>query len=340
MRRPMSWCYVLEIYLFLSICGFFVFYLCSIERVNVLDNDNYLAYFSNVEQLDRFWGRILNSESIQNSVALFFTEEALWLIYASLMGEIFGSDISVLLTIGLLNSLIFYSLWSSGAGFFGIVLWVILPVCMSILGFYQIRQGLAIAVFLYIYLCRGRLLLGALVAALIHTTFIVPLVLAFLLGIKKLAARPYLFLLIISALFIAVCYVANSLFVDFAGRRAEAYDVSEGAGSFNFIIVVLMTLVPSVYLVYVRRASVEYNVYLGSLMHIGVGVWLIAAFFLFPIGTSRVGYFIQIFSIFPVALWFWRLVKISPIVVVVYVLAMSIYIWGGIRDGLYSQIFL
>lgn len=261
--------------------------VATTNRSGMLDNDNYLNYF---RETDLNW--FLNFFSSQkDNIALFFslfTEELLWRVWALTLGFFFFEDQSVLITVLLLNFLVVIALSKTSRPLFGILLWVLLPPALATVGTFQIRQGFAFSIMLYMTLSLKRPFLGYLVAASIHTTFAIILVYALLLNVSKYPGPRLLVIYLIVSLLLTLA--GNQLFHDYGGRRAEQYSIQEGSDSINYIFGALICSVPS--LIYLIQSKIKVTVISElAAIHIGCIFFIVMSWFFFPIGTSRNGYF-------------------------------------------------
>lgn len=130
-----------------------------------LDDYSYIDYFSHSFQYIEFSVR-------------FFMDEPLWLFYSASIGEVLGPENALRLTL-------FLSVWFFFAAFsniknknliFLIFFFVICQEMAVQLYFNQIRQGVALSIFLFVALRFGRPIFAALLATTIHTSFLVVVV--------------------------------------------------------------------------------------------------------------------------------------------------------------------
>jgi hypothetical protein len=266
------------------------------NRSGILDNSDYLDYF---HETDLNW--FLDFFSLtKDNIALFFayfTEEFLWRIWAFTLGSFFLEDQAVYITVVFLNLLIVLALSKTVRPIFALVLWILLPQALATVGTYQIRQGFAFSIMLYTTLSFKRPIAGCLLASAIHTTFLIALIYALIFKMaKKLKwSITHLFTLYF---FVSLFIVINGsqLFKNYGGRRAEQYSIDEGASSINFVFGALLCAVPSIFYLSQSNEKAMPTMELAAI-HIGCIVFLILSWFLFPIGTSRVGYYIFLFLV-------------------------------------------
>lgn len=314
------------------------FLLILFDRSRVIDNNNYIRYFSDDGALYGFLQKLVSTDGFFGSLPWFFSEEFVWQIYVAFVGSILKADHAVVFTVVVVNFVFMYSAWKMGGGLIGCLLWIIMPVCLSVIGFYQIRQGLAVSLFVLCCVLEIYPLVAAVFVSMIHTTFIVPCVVVFFMSFDFLWRRKYVLLFTVFVVFFAVVLVADKFFSDFAGRRAEVYDASEGASSINFLIGVFVMMLPSVYIFFRVPHDFDKNIVKLSFIHIGVSIWLLLAFVFFPIGTSRVGYYSQILSIIPIGALLLKKSTAALSIGLLYMLMVAIFIYGALRDGGYYEI--
>lgn len=127
------------------------------------DDDNYLLNFAGQQ--------IGDSGSLWSIII----EEPLWFMYAGTAGRVFGPELAFRLTI-FLSTFLFLSAGNRlarGAWMFLLAVFV-LNVALATLYYYiQIRIGVAISIFLFLAAVGFNPLLGAVVASLIHSSFLV-----------------------------------------------------------------------------------------------------------------------------------------------------------------------
>jgi hypothetical protein len=130
------------------------------------DDENYLSYFSSFfddplsDLKEDWWNFTLN--------------EPLWRLYASGMGDLFTAESGFRITL-FLSSLLF--LLASGRLTHGAWLFIFFTFALDYafateMYFNQIRQGVALSIFLTLITSGINPILGALVASLVHTSFL------------------------------------------------------------------------------------------------------------------------------------------------------------------------
>ncbi|MEO8296172.1 MAG: EpsG family protein [Burkholderiales bacterium] len=319
---------------------YLIAFLIAANRTDVLDNENYLNYFSHNDLLTVLWQKIVSEESILKSFLMIFTEEIFWLVLAHLVGAFLSPAAATVAAVIFLNVAIFLGM-SRFKGFpIGVILWIALPMCLSVVGFFQIRQGLAFSVFCLFYFLGGPVVLGAVIASAIHTTFLVPLVIVLMARIFRGERRPLLFIFACIVVFGAIASLGGILFADFAGRRADIYETDEGVSSFNYLVGVILLAAPSLSLVLSNKDRPVGLSQLGCQLSVGISIWLIVCFFLFPIGTSRVGYYSAMFFLFPLVMEIDEIWSRHKMALILNFAAVIILIYGGIKSGTYDQILI
>lgn len=318
------------IYVYLA--GFFLVYVVSLDRTVILDNKEYVDYFE-VPGWDFYFKQWNETEGYLSKFAFLFSEEAVWRAYIVVVGWFLSPDTAVLFTVVLLNLLLALSFVKLDKPLVALMLWIILPYGLAVTGIVQIRQGFAFAVFAYLAVVLSRPLLGALLAAMIHTTFIVPLLYVSL----YILFRRKIWLAVLCSVIVSVlaAYFSSMAFGEFGGRRLVAYSAEEGTDNINYVIAAFLWVLPTLYITWKYRHNT--GVY-GAIWvaHIGIVAWITACFFLFPLGTSRTGYFMGLFAIFSVAS-FWRFRdKILLFYYPFLLIATLRMISNGIKDGLYD----
>ena len=93
----------------------------------------------------------------------------------------------------------------------------------------------------------------------------------------------------------AMSLVSAWLFKTFGGRRLEAYTQQEEF-TVNFLISLVLYLVVPVLVLLLRRKNIEDTarelvVQKIAIMHIGLIMFLIISFFVYPFGTQRIVYY-------------------------------------------------
>ena len=267
----------------------------GIDRTFVIDQANYLNNFAWDPSLQWVEHLMPGGFSLKSLIVGVFSEEVLWHIWTTSLGSLLEPTTAIIITVCVINLLIALSVVRLPDPVLPLLIWLVLPVGFAATGLSLLRQGLAFAVMLYIALRRNRPVLGTLVAAMIHTTFLLALPFAV---IAWLFRRKRLFALSVSAgLGFFVAYVGGMLFAAFGGRRLNTYGVNETeATSILYVIGALLCSLPSIFRLLTPASSGETAVQSRTLatlalMHVGIIAFVATSFFVFPLGAGRVGYF-------------------------------------------------
>ena len=267
-------------------------YVLGTDRTFLIDQPNYLDNFAQAPALE--WLQALFQQGIQGAIVRVFTDELLWQTWAAALGAFLSPASAVLVTVGVLNLLVVLAAVRLENSVLAVIVWLVVPVGFAVTGMLQLRQGFAFAVMLYVALRLNRPVLGTLIAAMIHTTFLLVLpfsVIAWLCGRKQLLA-----LLIAIVLALTAAYLGGMLFETFGGRRLKTYSVNETeATSILYVLGGLLCGLPSLQRLLTAPApeeSAAQGRILANLavIHVGVIAFTAASFFVFPLGAGRVGY--------------------------------------------------
>lgn len=268
--------------------------LAQVDRKFVLDNYNYQNYFRYSDP--SHWLNYFQQENFTLFFASLFTEEFIWRLYTLALSRILDPDQAIVFTTMLSSLLISIACLRLDRPLAGFLLWVFVPIGLSVVGFYQIRQGLAFSIFFY-GLTRGRPLLSIIIAAGIHTTFFLLLPVVIFRSVPLFYRSRALFVFMLIASSVSFAAVGEYFFANFGGRRSEQYDILDGAGSINFAIggFIIFTCHSLNLLISHKRTSVLYET--AAACGAFVASFTLISFLIFPIGTSRVSYFWYLFLI-------------------------------------------
>lgn len=196
------------------------------------DDWNYVAYFEGARWLD------IGAFDVWY---VSFLEEPLWRLYASQIGELIGAEGALRLTIFVSTLMFLYTANKIGRGtWLFIVLFFVLSDAMAVQMYYnQIRQGLALSIFLVTVVAGGGIILGALLASGIHASFLVVLPCAFVAVLAR--DRRYIVPLALLATIVLTIVLSKFLGDVDLGRRAETYELTRALNK-NYYIVVLLQL--------------------------------------------------------------------------------------------------
>ena len=182
-----------------------------------LDDYNYINYFSYSFQYSEFSVR-------------FFMDEPLWLLYSVNLGKVLGSENALRMTL-FLSVWLFFAAFSNikNKNFISLIIFFVICQEMAVqLYFNQIRQGLALSLFLFVAVRFRMPIFAALLAATIHTSFLVVIAAQILVVLIK--KRSWLYLAIFTVSVGVSIYIFSHLSIDDLGRRAYQY---ENAGKLN-----------------------------------------------------------------------------------------------------------
>ncbi|MFM0208834.1 EpsG family protein [Paraburkholderia sediminicola] len=307
-KTPGGWAFVL-------ISSLVLYLLATTERPPTLpDQWSYLAYFQVTD-----WQWIVDyysqsTSAVSLAVGL-VTEELGWRAWILLVNS-FGvtPEMGIRVTVVIINALVFCSLSRLSRPLLGLALWFVIPAALAIVGLFQIRQGFAFAIAMLFAINFRRPVLGALIASTIHTTFAIP---AILLIVARLSGdRQKIALPAVSLAGILLASMGGLLFKDYGGRRIDNYAGYQAEFSARLLVLVITYGVASAMLLYQLKPVEDSRLKpLRELatMHIGLIVYLIAAFFVFPFGKDRVFYYVSLllpyfFQVLrvrtPASLWF------------------------------------
>lgn len=307
---------------YFTICTFILAWIANLKIENFTD---YFSYYNNFtgNQLAYFYSKNLYSYNLFIKTLNLFTNEILWAVYTDTLSLVFTPSQCIFFTTLGLNLLIFYSIKKLNHPFLALLLWIALPYALTTVGLYQIRQGLAFAIFLYISLRWSKPIPAAIIASLIHTTFMPPL--CFLVLHKFLRNNKAILVLSILAFCFLAQLIARDQFYIIAGRRAESYYVDQNNLTELYLIIPWIVSMPN--FVYFWKKKVWAPI---SVAHFSILVWLTLAFFLFPLSTSRISYYLWLFIIPLTDLWpKYRITKI-------YYLLFTVSTTAAIYQNIYS----
>ncbi len=273
----------------------------GLDRTFLSDQQNYLDNFTNAVSLN--WAHaILAGGSIWKSILVgIFSEEGLWQVWATGLGWLLEPSTAVLVTACAISALLAFAVVRLPDPILPLILWLLLPVGFAAIGLLQLRQGFAFAVMMYVALRLERPVLATVLAAMIHTTFVlaVPITL-----IAWLCGRRYLLAMTLAvALAISIAYIGNMLFEMFGGRRLRVYSAGDtDATSISYVFGALLCVLPSLHRLLAPQSTGESDGQRRVLaniavMHVGVVAFVVSCFFVFPLGAGRVGYLVMLLLI-------------------------------------------
>lgn len=205
------------------------FILASRNLYIALDDENYVNYFTFADFFPGLAGDWWN----------FLLNEPLWLYYCSSMGNTFGAEFSLRITI-FLSSFMFLLASGNitrGAWLFIIFAFLLDGTLATQMYFNQIRQGLALSIFLTLIACGLWPLLGVVIASLIHSSFL--LVIPFILA--TLIIKKYNISWVIAVMFAIISvFIIKNIAPDLdLGRRNEQYEFKSKLTIFYYLVAVV-----------------------------------------------------------------------------------------------------
>jgi hypothetical protein len=278
-------------------------YAVGIDRTYLIDQPNYVNNFFWDPTLQ--WTEDLNPGqlSLKGLVIGVFSEEVLWHVWTTSLGSLLEPTTAVVVTVCVLNLLIALSVVRLRDPVMPLLIWLVLPVGFAVTGLLLLREGLALAVMLYITLRLNRPVLGTLVAAMIHTTFLVMLpfaIIVWLCGHRRTRG-----LLLAVGLAFAAAYLGGMLFAAFGGRRVQTYDVNDPqTNSILYVVGALLYGLPSVFRLASGAAPGEPAAQSRTLtdlavIHVAIITFVVTSYFIFPLGAGRVG-FLTMYLLIPI----------------------------------------
>jgi len=244
------------------------------------DDQNYLNYFYYATQVKA------------DNLLVYLIEEPLWRLYTTSVVLVLSPEDALRLTIFISSTLFLFSTNKVNSNLFLIVAiaFILHQYLATQMYFNQLRQGLALSLFLCFATYGKKPLLGAILAIFVHTSFIFPLILIVLL--KKVTSIKWIVLC--SVLIIMGLYMSISLLETLdLGRRTSSYSF-EGKFTVNYYIYTFVRYVPLLFLIqfygYETKSSFWYKLALSSFIIIipftliydaaGRLVYYLSAFFL------------------------------------------------------------
>lgn len=278
---------------FVALTVFAICYPLVLDRYGMIDNSNYLQYFQ--EATAESWRQLIEViTSPLEAVTQLFTEEILWRVWVTVVGYFVRPMAGVYLTVSAINLLLAFAFVRFRYRTLAMLLWLVLPFGFAVIGTYQIRQGLAFAIWLYVGLRHRRLMLATVLAALVHTTFLVAVPLVAVASLPRCSA---MIRILLSAVFsVGAALTGQTLFEQFGGRRIAVYADENFELSYNFLLMLLLFLTFPLLTIWSKgRTSTiapidaqTFERYVIS--YIGLVLFLLVCFFLFPLGDARLPY--------------------------------------------------
>ena len=257
----------------------------------IFDQEAYIQYFRSTDWhwLVQFYQ---NRQSDMGFLISLITEELGWRSWVILLNA-FGvtPEGGIRTTVVLLNLIVMYSLLQTRRPLVGLLLWLVIPYALATVGLFQIRQGFGLAIAM-LFTCRfNRPTLGMGLASFVHTTFAVPTALLLAAGFGGEKKRS---LIVASVTAIVLASAAKFLFANYGGRRIDEYTGYQENFTIKLLALLFFYTMASVMVLYSSWRSPETKREIAytrlSIMHFGLFVYLVVAFFVFPFAKGRVWY--------------------------------------------------
>jgi hypothetical protein len=258
----------------------------------LFDQEAYLQYFRSTD-----WNWLVqfykSRESDMGFLISLITEELgwrSWVIFLNAFGV--SPEGGIRTTVILLNLIVMYSLLQTRRPLVGLVLWIVIPYALATVGLFQIRQGFGLAIAMLFALRFNRPTLGMGLASFVHTTFAVPT--AFLLTAGLFGEKKSRALVAVSVVAIVLASAAKFLFANYGGRRIDEYTGYQENFTIKLLALLFFYTMASAMVLYStwRSPATRFQSSLTrmSIMHVGLFVYLVVAFFVFPFAKGRVWY--------------------------------------------------
>lgn len=191
------------------------------------DDDNYLNIFDGViSQYATDWW-------------LYFLAEPLWLGYTALLAGVLPAETSLRLTIFISSMMFLFASnkLTRGAWIFICLGFLIDSTLATQIYYNQIRQGLALSVFLMLVAARVGPIWGGVVASAIHSSFllIIPCAIVAMVGKKS---SKHLMISIFTLLVVIFAFRSSFFGILDLGRRADIYELKGALSIFFYIFVI------------------------------------------------------------------------------------------------------
>jgi hypothetical protein len=271
-----------------------VLHTVALDRNGLIDHANYLAYFETASELAL-------SEVLPDigegplAIAVWLVEEPLWRLITILLSRVLDPEAAVIAVASAIQVLMVAATQKYRRPLLALSLWILLPVGYAVIGTYQLRQGLAFAVWIFM-LSRhsNRPLAAAVLAGLIHTTFLILVPISLVVARKELP--PLFRLLGIFALSVALMLIGDMIFESFGGRRALQYTGLEHEFTLNYAVgLLILSTYPAVVLFARAQGLGSRFLPLGSqhtyvCTYLGLLLYLLVAWALLPLAGYRINY--------------------------------------------------
>jgi hypothetical protein len=195
----------------------------SLRRLYITpDDESYLAYFEGI-----------NFFTIFDNLWLFLIEEPLWTLYTSWLGSAIGAENAIRTTIfaSSLMFLIASTKLTRGSWVFILSIFILDIHLATEMYYNQIRQGIALSVFLFLIVYKIDIRLAAGLAATLHSSFLIVFFAAAVTYIIR--TRGVIFFSILYV--IAVYYSKTRIGEVELGRRMAVYDIEGKLNVFYYL---------------------------------------------------------------------------------------------------------
>ncbi|KVQ14863.1 hypothetical protein WJ99_07885 [Burkholderia ubonensis] len=282
-------------FVFVGLAGVVLSFMVVGDRSQLLDQDNYINYFrlTDIGWFTNIWAGRSSFLGFATSV---MTEELGWRAWVLAINALgVDPEDGVRITVVVLNVAMISALWNTRRPILDLCLWSVIPVGLATMGLFQIRQGMAFAIAMYVALRWKRPATGALIAGTIHTTFAFPALL--LLVARQLRRRGAIVSVSASACVGLLLALASPLlFATFGGRRVDEYRNLERMFNATYVLALLIYSIAPAMIIHrwflEKRQDVhELVIDQIAVMHVGLIVFLVTSFFVFPFAMSRIGYY-------------------------------------------------
>jgi hypothetical protein len=339
--------------------------LAARTPTSLFDYDSYYTHFAtwNLNGLWELYFDYFTHGEYLTGLARLISEEIGWYLWVLFLNSFLEPNTAIIITTLLISVLIFISIYRLNNSILLLFLWLILPVGLSVIGTYQIRQGFAFAIFMFVSSSMKSILPSLVLASMIHTTFAIPLLVALLLEAQKFIVNIYSlilmrikfrsrFLIFVSKFTltlssISVIILALRVFQYlFIGRRGQTYDLESHALNSNYLISMLFfgLLITFIYLNFAKMPTIKnaLNTETFYFTFMSLPFFLAISYFLLPIATSRIGYYVTLLSIpFMGTLSINKSKNSNLINLIVITLVVLVYMYtiiSSYRDGNYDCI--
>ena len=279
--------------LFGALSAFVIVIAITLDRNLLTDQQNYLDAFAQANAFESLAQLLEKRPGLISLTSQIFGDEILWQLWATGLRAVVDPGTAVVISVATLNIMLSAAIARLEAPNRALIIWVALSVGFCVIGLIQIRQGFAFALMMFFMLRLKRPILGASLAAMVHTTFVLAAI--FCCVDRLFRSRREVALAAAVAISFLGAYFGRLIFEVFGGRRLLIYTGNEGATSINYVLAGLICIVPSIYWLIrecPKSSALPLDRSLSSLVivHVGVTAFTVFSTFMFPLGAGRVGY--------------------------------------------------